>query len=130
VFLLVIFVPWLCLAAMLAVNGREMLDTVRYNHPKLLVNVFSDKRPKSIFSILSPITILAGVTIFDINQNLIVSWGEFIASRGAIESVGDKNLKVVWERYQKIKRVFIFYNIFLFVAIMGYIIFLVLNYEV
>lgn len=121
-FFIVLFSPWLALFVLLAINGRWLLTRIMSNHPRLLVDPYTDKRPKTAFAAMS------GVRVFDASSNHVISWGEFIGSNEAIEVLGDDVLRSKWHQRQKLKKAFFIYSVFSFLAIIGYIIFKVLNY--
>ena len=122
-FFIVLFSPWVAMIALLAINGRWLLTRVMSNHPRVLVDPHTDKREKTALAALS------GVCVFDTSSSLVISWGEFIKSNEAIEVLDDDVLREKWNQRQRLKKTFFIYSIFSFVAIIGYIVYIVLNYS-
>ena len=123
-FLLLIFIPWLILFALIAMNSRVLQNIFISNFPKLIVNTMEDKRAKTFYASISPIR------VYDSSNDIVISWGEFIGSQNSIKKLGNNQLYSKWQLRQKLKRIFSLYSIFSILSVIGYIIYLVLTYEI
>ncbi len=88
---------WLFVFALLALNGRALLDLLSARHPRLFVDAESQS-PVTAFAAMS------SIRLYESGSESVVSFAEFIGSKIAIEELGDLEIERKWAQRQNLKK--------------------------